>query len=52
MLFLAVVEISATRPEAEVAQQIVEQYDVAAKLLKAEQASGYQVERLIESVSR
>lgn len=50
MLFLAVVEISATRPEAEVAQQIVEQYDIATKLLKAEQESGYQVERLIESV--
>ena len=50
MLFLAVVEISATRPAAEVAQEIVEQYDVVAKLLKAEKKSAYQVEKLLEAV--
>jgi hypothetical protein len=51
MLFLAVVEISATRPAAEVAQEIVEQYDVVARLLKAEKKSGYQVEKLLEAAS-
>jgi hypothetical protein len=50
MLFLAAVEISAARPEAEVALAMVEQYDVVGKLLKAEKESGYQVERLIELV--
>jgi hypothetical protein len=51
MLSLAAVEISATRPTTEVAQELVEQYDVVAKLLKAEKESGYQVGKLVEAAS-
>jgi hypothetical protein len=51
MSSLAAVEISATRPTTEVAQELVEQYDVVAKLLKAEKESGYQVGKLVEAAS-
>ncbi|MBL7065844.1 MAG: hypothetical protein ISS49_16835, partial [Anaerolineae bacterium] len=54
MLLPAVVTISADplRPPAEVAQEIVEVYDVVKKLQQAEEESGYQVERLLEAVKK
>ena len=49
MLLPAVVTISADslRPPAEVAQEIVALYDVVKKLQRAEEESGYQVEKLV-----
>jgi hypothetical protein len=54
MLLPAVVTVSADplRPPAEVAQEIVALYDVVKKLQRAEEESGYQVERLLEVVKR
>ena len=54
MLLPAVVTISADplRPPAEVAQEIVALYDVVKKLQRAEEESGYQVEKLLEAVKR
>jgi len=52
MLLLAVVAISADplRPAAEVAQEIITCYDIVRKLQRAEEESGYQVEKLLEAV--
>ena len=51
MLLLAAVEISADplRPQAAVAQKIVACYDIVRKLQQAAEASGYQVEKLLEA---
>ncbi len=52
MLLSAVVTISADplRQAAEVAQEIVTAYDIVKKLQRAEEESGYQVEKLLEAV--
>ena len=56
MLSLAVVEetsvahrLEPQRPAVEVAQAIVEHYDIVKKLQQAEKKSGYQVEKLVEA---
>jgi hypothetical protein len=57
MLSLAVIEetsaahrLEPQRPAVEVAQAIVEHYDIVKKLQQAEKKSGYQVEKLLEAV--
>jgi glycosidase len=50
MMFLAVVDAERNLPSGEVAQAIVERYDIVAELLKAEEKSGYQVEKLMDAV--
>jgi glycosidase len=53
MMLLAVVELTADplRPTAEVAQEIAAAHDIVRQLQRAEEGSGYQVEKLLEFVN-
>ena len=54
MLLVAVVTISADplRSAAEVSHEIVTAYDIVRRLQRAEEESGYQVEKLLEAAKR
>jgi hypothetical protein len=45
----AALRLEPQRPTSEVAQAIVEHYDIVKKLQQAEKKSGYQVEKLVEA---